>query len=120
MISGPNADFNVFMQCIIDDIQSGNGYHKNITTDNLNITACTKYNNMVTDKALGKVDPHDAKIMALMTALEELKKSSSSKPNDAVNATDTGGKGNKFAALEEWCMKLDGDYDVCQQPRWMQ
>ncbi len=112
LISGPNADFNAFMQRIIDDIQSGNGYHKNITTDNLIITACTKYNNMVADKTWGKVDPRNAKIMALTTALEEIKKNNSSKSTDAANATDGGGKVNKFATLEEWRMKFDGDIKV--------
>ncbi len=53
LISGPNADFNAFMQRIIDDIQSGNGYHADI----LIITACTKYNNMIADKTWGKVNP---------------------------------------------------------------
>ncbi len=112
LTSGPNADFNAFMQRIMDDIQSGNGYHKNITTDNLIITARTKYNNMVADKTWGKVDPRDAKIMALTTALKELKKAGPSKPKDAANATDAGGKGNKFAALDEWRMKFDGDVKV--------
>ncbi len=88
---GLNADFNAFMQRIIGDIQSGNGYHKDISADNLIAIAHTKYNNMIADKTLGKVDLHNAKIMALTTALEEMKKATPVNPGNSVNATDASG-----------------------------
>ncbi len=97
----PNSDFNTFMQYIIDDIQSGNGYHKVISADNLIVIAHTRYNNI-----WGKVDPSNAKIMALTTSLEEMKKATPVGPGTLVNATDASGK-NKFAPLEEWRKKCD-------------
>ncbi len=45
--TGPNADFKLCMDRIIDDFQSGNGFNK---ANKLIIAACTKYNNMVKDK----------------------------------------------------------------------
>lgn len=111
LISGPNANFNAFMQRIIDNIQSGNSYHKDISADNLIVTARTKYNNTIADKSWGKVDPRDAKIMALTTALEEIRTAAPTNSGKSVNATDAGVK-NKFAALEEWRKKFDGDEKV--------
>ncbi len=101
--TGPNADFNAFMDRIIDDIQSGIGFNKNITADELIIAAHTKYNNMVEDKTWGKVDLRDAKILALTTKLEKLEQEGTTKPNAAANATDgkTPGGEKKFNPLEE-------------------
>ncbi len=86
--TGPNDDFNLFMDRIIDDIQSGIGFNKDITADELIIAACTKYNNMVEDKTWGKVNPLDAKVLALTTKLEKLEKEGAVKTNAAANATD--------------------------------
>ncbi len=110
--TGPNADFNSFMDRIIEDIQPGIGFNKDITADELIIAARTKYNNMVEDKTWGKVDPRDAKILALTTKLEKIEKEGATKPNAAAIATDgnaPGGREKKYNPLEEWRKKFDGD-----------
>ena len=33
LLTGPNANFNAFIQRIVDNIQSGNGFNCNITAD---------------------------------------------------------------------------------------
>ncbi len=60
------------MDLIIDNIQSGCGYNRDITSIQLIIAARTKYNNMIEDKTWSKVDPCDAKIMALTMKLGEI------------------------------------------------
>ena len=70
---------------------------------------------MVEDKSWGKVDPRDAKIMALTTKLEKLEKEGV-KP--AANVTKGGGTGGgkpsagKLPPLEEWRTKFDGPKKV--------
>ncbi len=83
--TGPNVKFNGFMDCIIDDIQSG----KDISCNQLIIAAQTKYNNMVEDKSWGKVDPHDAKIMALTTKFEQIEKTQGASVNSNTAAHET-------------------------------
>ncbi len=110
--TGPNADFNSFMDCIIDYIQLGIGFNKDIATEELIIATHTKYNNMVEDKSWGHVDPSDAKILALTTNLKTLEKDGGPKPNAAAYSTDRSnpvGSGKKFNPLEEWRKKFDGD-----------
>ncbi len=109
--SGPNADYNAFLQRIIDDIQSGHGYHKDITPDMLIVAARTKYNNMVEDKSWGKVDPRDAKIMALITKLDQMEKARPNQPRSdaAANATNGGKTDSRFSTIEDWRKKFDGD-----------
>ncbi len=56
-ISGTNANFNVLLQQIIDNIQHANVNHKDITA-NISITnAHTKYNNMVAKKLVDRLIP---------------------------------------------------------------
>ncbi len=109
--TGPNADFNSCMDRIIDDFQSGNGFNKDIIANKLIIAAHTKYNDMIKDKTWGKVDPHDAKILALTTKLEKLEKEGATKPNAAMNEADskTQGGEKRFNPLEEWREKFGGD-----------
>ncbi len=109
--TGPNSDFNAFMDRIVDDIQSGCGYNKNITTDELILAARTKYHNMVEDKSWSKVDPRDAKILALTTKLEKIEKEGKASAN-ATNGTNPGGSNptntHKLQPLDEWRKKFDG------------
>ncbi len=98
--TGPNAEFNGFMDRIVDDIQSGCGFNKDITCDQLIIAARTKYNKMIEDKTWGKVDPRDAKIMALTTKIALLKKSCGApvKPDAAAHGTNANGGGGGSSA----------------------
>ena len=100
---------------MIDDIQSGHGYHRDIKPDKLIVAARTKYNNMVEDKTWGKVDPCDVKIMALTTKIELLEKTTSGQSTSAANVINgkTGGPSDsKFSVLEERHKKFDKDTKV--------
>ncbi len=109
--TGPNTDFKLFMDRIIGNIQSRIGFNKDITANKLIIAANTKYNNMVEDKTWGKVDQHDAKIVALTTELKRLEKDGVAKLNALANATSTKTPGGEkmLHSLEEWQKKFDGD-----------
>ncbi len=117
------------MDCIIDDIQSGCGFNKAITCDQLILAAQTKSNNMVKDKTWSKVDPHNAKIMALRTKLEQLEKSQGGgvKPDAAAHGTILNNGGGKLSTgntkIEEGRKKFDAStkevggltYQWCKQ-----
>ena len=64
--------------------------NNNITFDELCTAARSKYNNMDAWNEYSKVDPKDAKILALTTRLENLKKST----NANLDHTTTGGGGD--------------------------
>ncbi len=49
LLSGPNANFNAFIQCIVDN-KTLQWIQSNITADELAIDARMKYNNMIEDK----------------------------------------------------------------------
>ena len=77
---------------------------------------------MIEDKTWGKVDPRDAKIMALSTKLAALEKSRLThvKTDASANATNGGGGGaggsNK---IDNWRKKYDGDFkEVDGTPYW--
>ncbi len=108
-----------FIQRIVDNIQSGNGFNRNITTDKLAIAARTKYNNMIEDKPWSKVDPHNAKIMALTTKLKLIEKAKCS--GGTALATDganpvTGHA--QFTTIEEWRKKKEGDTKEMHGRTW--
>ncbi len=117
MKTGPNAEFNGFIDFIVDDIQSGCGFNKDITSNQAIIVAQTKYNNMIEDKTGGNINPCDATIiMALTTKIDLLEKSHGApiKPDAAVHGTiATGGDGASSlppgnSMINEWRMKFDG------------
>jgi hypothetical protein len=74
LITGPNHQFNQFIDRITDDVESGIGAHASITPDNLIKASRTKYNNMDTLDVWTKVDHRDAKILALTTIVANLEK----------------------------------------------
>ena len=92
LISGPNDQFNAFLQRINDDIESASGYYRDYDWTDI-ISACrTKANNMQSTGNMDKVDPRDAKILALTTKVEELnaKMSSSGNPTKPSPADASG------------------------------
>lgn len=109
--TGPNADFNLLMERIIDEIQLGIEFNQNINANELIIAVHTKYNNMAEDKTWGKMDLHDAKILALTMKLKKLEKEGAIKLNAVAHATDGKalGREKKYNPLEEWYKKFDGD-----------
>ena len=87
LLSGPNANYNDFIQRIKDDVESGIGVNRNIDADSLIAAGRTKYTNMDSQKLWNKVDPRDAQIMALTTKLKAFE-DERRKPAPAVHATN--------------------------------
>ena len=89
-MSGTNAKTNTFIDCIKDDIDSQTGLIKTMSFDDFCTTARSKYKNMDACNEYSKVDPKDAKILALTTRLENLEKSTNA---NSAHATTVGGNG---------------------------
>jgi hypothetical protein len=70
--TGPNNSFNLYIDRIKDDIDSGLGLHSNIEPESIIIACRQKYTNMVELKEWNKVDPRDAQMMTLVTQLQIL------------------------------------------------
>ena len=90
LLFGPNAKFNAFIERIKDDIDSQTCLNKTISFDKLCTAARSKYNNMDACDEYSKVDPKDAKILALTTRLENLDKYTNA---NSAHATTSGGNG---------------------------
>ena len=74
--TGPNYLFKNFVRRIIDNVGYVIGPNAYTTPNSLIITCRTKYNNMVENKYLHKVDPCDGQIIALTTIMENMKTNS--------------------------------------------
>ena len=123
LASGPNHMFNDFVQRIKDDVESGIGANSNISPDSLITAARTKFNNMEENDLWNKVDPRDAKIMALTTMVESLSKTKKTTANQGTalaTATDDASavrearrKGTTndvfLDGLARWRIKKEGD-----------
>ena len=94
LLSGPNAKFNAFIERIKDDIDSQTGLNKTMSFDELCTRARSKYNNMDACDEYSKVDPKDAKILALTTRLESIEKYNNA--NSAHATTGVGNGGNNL------------------------
>jgi hypothetical protein len=70
--TGPNHSFNLFIDRIKDNIDSGLGLHSDIEPKRIIIACRQKYTNMVKLKEWNKVDPRDAQMMSLVTQLQIL------------------------------------------------
>lgn len=88
LTSGPNSSFNDWVQRTIDDYESGTGANAGITVDTLISAARQKYAMMIDKNTWGKVDPKDAKILALSTRLDEVSKELKSAKNPPASATN--------------------------------
>ena len=71
LLSGPNADLNNRMKSIKSDVDAGYGYNANVAPDTLLMSAKKLYTNILRQNEWSKVDPRDAQILALTTALEK-------------------------------------------------
>ena len=65
LLSGPNPNLDAFIQRIKDYIDSGILLNNHMLNDDLATAACAKYNNIVSSNKYYKLDPKDAKILAL-------------------------------------------------------
>ena len=71
LLSGPNADFNTRMKSINSDVDAGYGYNANVAPATLLMAVKQLYTNILRRNEWIKVDPRDAQILALTTALEK-------------------------------------------------
>ena len=113
LLSGPNEVFNTHFNAIKSDVDSCYGYHANISPKLLLAAAKTQYTNIDKRNEWAKVDPKDAKIMALSTRFDKLEeqKNEAKKPPTG----DSGGNaapGNEIVPgtrnLKAWRTKFVG------------
>ena len=71
LLSGPNSDFNTRMKSIKSDVDAGYGYNANVAPATLLMSAKQLQTNISRRNEWSKVDPRDAQILALTTALEK-------------------------------------------------
>ena len=71
LLLGQNADFNTRMKYIKSDVDAGYGYNANVAPATLLMSANQLYTNISRRNEWSKVDPRDAQILALTTALEK-------------------------------------------------
>ena len=74
LLTGPNDDYNMFIRCMKTNVESRTGPHKEDTYSDVIDAAHVLYNNMEELGEWNKVNPTDAKLMALSTQFEKLKK----------------------------------------------
>ena len=70
LLSGPNTDFNNIIKSIKSDVDAWYGYNSNVAPATLLMSAKQLYTNISRQNEWSKVDPRDAQILALTTALE--------------------------------------------------
>ena len=67
----PNADFNTRMKSIKSVVDAEYGYNANVAPDTLLVSAKQFYTNILRQNEWSKVDPRDARILDLTTALQK-------------------------------------------------
>ena len=78
--------------------------NNNISHDDLATAARAKYNNMVASDKYYKLDPKDAKILALTTKVTALERSVSANSENVTSGGRSGGgyRGNQGKKLQVW------------------
>ena len=104
LLSGPNSVFNTKIQAIKGDVDSGYGYHASIDPAKLISSAKQQYVNIERCGEWNKVDPKDATIMALTTALKDV----SDKPATSVPKSEGASSGLLMSTLEKWRTEFKG------------
>ena len=131
LLSGPNEAFNTHFRSIKTDVDACYGFHANVTPDQLMRSAKSMYVNAERLGEWNKVDPKDARIMALATEVRELSNAakasahtgnpapSSTKSSKEISVNDDIVEGTK--TLKKWrtvnvgsTVKVDGTlYNWC-------
>ena len=88
LLTGYNAEFNTNIQSIKSNLEAGCGYSSSITTNFLITSAKQLYTNIDTRKAWDKVDPRDAHIMALTTALKNATPNTTTRTSTKFNTNN--------------------------------
>ena len=87
LLSGSNDVFNTKLQSIKSDVDAGNGYNADIVPGALITSAKQQYINIFRRGEWNKVDPRDATILALTTALKDKAPSTHSEKPSSGAAT---------------------------------
>ena len=93
LLSGPNTNFNPFIERIKGDIDSGIGFNNHMSHEDIETADRAKYNNMVDSNKYSKLDPKDAAILALTKKFTALERSVSA---NLVNVTSGGEYGGGY------------------------
>ena len=72
LLSGPNPNFNPFIEQIKDDIDLGMVLNNHMSHDDLATAAHTKFDNIVASNEYSKLDTRDVKILVLTTKVTAL------------------------------------------------
>ena len=98
--SGPNAKFSMFIDRLDDATESQTGANKAMDWHNIIDTARVKDNNMTSLSQQDTVDPHDAKLLALVTQVKTLK-SNQGTNGRSWKGEDAGNK-EKISGVAKW------------------
>ena len=102
LLSGPNAEFNKFIGDVKREVQAGIGQYSEIDVPTLFKASERLYNNLVSTDSWDKVDPKDARIMALATEVEKLKKESKDAPDKKFTPKSDNHDTTRIAGIEKW------------------
>ena len=122
--TGPNHSFNLFIDRIKDDIDSGLGIHSDIEPESIIITCRQKYTNMVELKEWNKVDPCDAQMMSLVTQLQALTSkqqaahATAAGPPQGQNDTKPKKDVIEGTVVKKWRTIKDGDTKIVGSTTW--
>ena len=111
LLTGSNDDFGNFIRRMKTDVESKTGPHKDDTYSDIIDAARAVYNNMEESGEWNKVNPTDAKLMALSTQLEKLKKENvalASLANEPANSNLSTNNNGSYK-IEEWRFIKDGE-----------
>ena len=101
LLSGSNDVFNTKLQSIKSDVDAGNGYNADIVPGALITSAKQQYINIFRRGEWNKVDPRDATILALTTALKDSKPSPTNSEK-AIPGTSKGDVIPGMHTLQKW------------------
>ena len=114
LLSGPNDNFNMWVGRVKTDIESRTGPHKDDTYLDVIDAARAIYINMEESGEWDKVNPREAKLIALSTELEKLKKdnialaSIANKSDNTASNTNKNGGGNARTGTAAGSTKIVG------------
>lgn len=114
--SGKNSKFKAWVERVEQDVCSGTGEYKNYSVDQIMQAACKLHTDMVSAGEWDRLDPEQAQIIALTTALEQARKSGNIGQPPPIHHRDDGtgggggGRGGGKSSVEEWRLtKTKGD-----------
>ena len=119
LLTGTNSFFNTKIESIKSDVEAGCGYNSDISPNSLITSAKQLYTNINARNGWNKVDPRDAQILALTTALENANTQPRTNKNTPKHRTDSEEPTVPgMDTLEVWRTKFVGDTVEKQGKTW--